>query len=232
MTHAPHVPPAHDRRRVDAGHPHTVAAADAPRPRSADAGGGGRLVGGRTLVDLGPMEPDRRMRAPLSSHSYLYELKLAGTRVRALVDHGSVELLDSDCRDCRGAFPNITASLKLLRGGPHVLDGVCTAQIPGSLPNCTLCVFDLLYQDGQDITHLPLLDRKQALFDLVGPELPSVIYMGHFEDCGRGLWHAVTQLHLDGVMARRKDSEYRVWHRSGDWRVIDRDRQGPDFGGS
>lgn len=178
------------------------------------------------------MLPERRVRAPLSSHSYLYELKLTGHRVRALVDRGGVALLDRAGEDCAAAYPHIVQSLRLLPGGPHVLDGVCTVQAGLSAPagagaGPTLCLVDLLFHEGSDITGLPLLERKQRLFDLVGPELPSVIYMGHFEDCGRGLWQAVTQLQLDGVMARRKDSAYRACLRSDDWRVIVRGAEAP-----
>ena len=216
--------PSCERRRSDP----TNAAHHAP-PLPAQAAHA--LPGGRTLGELGPMQPDRRVRAPLSSHSYLYELKLSGQRLRTLVDHGHVTLLDDAGREANQAHAHVARSLRLLRGGPHVLDGVCTTQgglathaAPAvqALGPSTLCVFDLLYHQGQDITDRPLLERKQLLFDLVGPELPCVIYMGHFEDCGRGLWQAVTQLQLDGVMARRKDSGYRAGHRSGDWRVITR----------
>lgn len=228
MNHpTPH--PLRDRRRASPpGHPH------ASPPSASATDGGSRahpLPGGRTLADLDPMEPDRRVRAPLSSHSYLYELKLTGMRMRALVDHGQVALLDANGCDCGAEFAHITNSLRLVRGGPHVLDGVCTAQ-PGAAAQLApdprasiLCVFDLLFRDGRDVTGEPLLDRKQLLSELLGPELPCVIYMNHFEDCGRGLWHAVSQLQLDGVMARRKDSAYRTGARSGDWRVIGRATQ-------
>jgi bifunctional non-homologous end joining protein LigD len=187
------------------------------------------------LTELAPMQPDRRVRAPLSSHSWIYELKLTGLRVRALVDGDCVALLDEAGIDCAPAFPQIPPSLHLLRGDPHVLDGVCTTQAstashaphPAQHGPSTLCLFDLLFHDGRDVTDQPLLVRKQLLFDLVGPELPSVIYTGHFEDCGRGLWQAVGQLQLSGLMARRKDSAYWPGRRCGDWRVIDRITQGP-----
>ena len=221
--------PLRDRRHAHrAGQAHLAPPREVARAASASFH---PLPDGRTLLDLAPMLPDRRARAPLSSHSYLYELKLTGRRVRALVDRGQVELVDVMGEDCRAAFAHIAHSLRLLTGGPHVLDGVCTAQAGVSAApagaGATLCLVDLLFHEGNDITGQALLQRKQQLFDLVGPELPSVIYMGHFEDCGRGLWQAVTQLQLNGVMARRKDSAYRAGLRSDEWRVIARGAQAP-----
>lgn len=183
------------------------------------------------------MEPERRTSAPLASHSFVYELKLRGRRVRALVDHGIVELRCAEGADCSGEMPAVVQALSRLQGGPHVLDGRCCeqgqlaaetpaeAEVAGRLflkREAMFCVFDLLYEDGARITERPLLERKERLQSLIPPDLHSVLYVSHFENDARPLWGYVAQLGLEGIVAKRKDGRYRVNARSDEWRVLRR----------
>lgn len=220
-----------DERRREPG---AMAAGSGMRAMVQD-GCGRMLPDGATLVELAPMEPERRTSAPLASHSFVYELKLRGMRVRALVDHGNVELRCAEGSDCSDDMPEVVQALARLPGGPHVLDGRCCeqGQLAAETPaeadaaarlfrrrDTMFCVFDLLYEGGARITALPLLERKERLQSLIPPDLHSVLYVSHFENDARPLWGYVAQLGLEGIVAKRKDAPYLVNARSDHWRVL------------
>ena len=78
--------------------------------------------------------------------------------------------------------------------------------------------FDLLHLDGRDMTTAPLIERKQALAELL-EELPkdsAVKFSEHFETEGATLLKHACSLHLEGIVSKRADAPYRAG-RGGDW---------------
>jgi hypothetical protein len=78
-------------------------------------------------------------------------------------------------------------------------------------------VFEVLWVDGERLTHRPLFERKAILADLAldGPawrEAPGQV------GGGRGLLAACEELRLEGVVAKRLDSIYRPGARTTLWR--------------
>jgi hypothetical protein len=69
-------------------------------------------------------------------------------------------------------------------------------------------VFDILWLDGEDLRHLPLIERKKRLSS-IRPATPSFLfYVDHLEECGRDLFAAACAKDLEGIIAKPKQSTY------------------------
>src|SRR5262249_56001014 len=78
--------------------------------------------------------------------------------------------------------------------------------------------FDLLHLDGHDLTGAPLIERKQALQELLA-DLPGdapIRYSEHFEEPGSELLSHACRLALEGIISKRRNAPYRSG-RGGDW---------------
>jgi DNA ligase 1 len=82
--------------------------------------------------------------------------------------------------------------------------------------------YDLLEEDGNDIRHLPLLERRRRLAAIVTDvNLPQLILSPVIDF---GSWEQLTERRLtsrevnsEGIMLKRKSSPYQVGRRRGDW---------------
>lgn len=79
--------------------------------------------------------------------------------------------------------------------------------------------FDLLSLDGQDLTGLPLLDRKTKLRALMRDGRLRIHYSEHIQGSGEKLLETFCAAGLEGVISKRADARY-VGSRSGSWLKI------------
>ena len=172
-----------------------------------------------TLVDR---VPDGR--------NWLFEMKYDGYRCLAAVAGGDVKLFTRNGNDWTRQFAAIVPALGHLDAGSALIDGELCAFKDGrtdfsalkdALSNNAPLVyflFDLLEEDGKDLRHLPLIERKERLEKLIGqtakdsPIQFSDHVVGHGEEvyarlCGGG---------FEGVIAKRTDAPYRG-ERTRDW---------------
>jgi bifunctional non-homologous end joining protein LigD len=81
----------------------------------------------------------------------------------------------------------------------------CMLQRHGEIP-LTFLAFDVLSVDGRGITHEPYSERRRLLeiLELEGPcwRVPEAV------DDGPGLWEAVSEQELEGVVAKRLHERY------------------------
>jgi bifunctional non-homologous end joining protein LigD len=80
-------------------------------------------------------------------------------------------------------------------------------------------VFDLLYLDGFDLRHIPLWRRKELLRRIL-PELPHIKYSSHREGQGQELYRLAQKFHLEGIVAKHRDSPYVSGVRTQYWQKI------------
>src|SRR5207248_1481141 len=78
--------------------------------------------------------------------------------------------------------------------------------------------FDLLYLDGYDLRNAPLRDRKSLLHGVLAP-LGGTEEVAAFDD-GLSLYHAAETQHLEGVVAKLRDSVYEPGKRVRTWLKI------------
>jgi bifunctional non-homologous end joining protein LigD len=84
-------------------------------------------------------------------------------------------------------------------------------------PAC-LCVFDVLWWNGQDVRSWPLLERKVLLAELL-PTTGTVHRLTWLETRGAALFKQACELDLEGIVAKRMDAPYRAGRQDA-WRKI------------
>jgi bifunctional non-homologous end joining protein LigD len=80
-------------------------------------------------------------------------------------------------------------------------------------------VFDILEKDGKQLTKLPLMERKAILKDSL-KESSNVLLCDFIEEKGETYFQLALEKGLEGVVAKRKDSEYEEGLRTGSWLKI------------
>jgi bifunctional non-homologous end joining protein LigD len=80
----------------------------------------------------------------------------------------------------------------------------------------TLCAFDLIEIDGEDLRWRPIEDRKAALKKLLSRSPPGIEFNKHFDVDGTVVFHHACKLGREGIVSKRLGSPYR-FGRSTDW---------------
>lgn len=192
-------------------------------------------------MDIAALTPMLLEKArPFSDDRYIFELKMDGYRM--LAQAGPGRLKSRNGADATGWFPEIVNALAKVRDGCHVMDGeMCVldeygrsdfeqlharARLRGyraGAPLAVYCVFDLLVEMGQPITHLPLMERKRRLRRLLAPAPPGILLMTWVDgEHGLQIYQQAAQLRLEGVVAKLKDSPYLPGQRSRAWLKVKR----------
>jgi DNA ligase D-like protein (predicted ligase)/DNA ligase D-like protein (predicted 3'-phosphoesterase) len=172
--------------------------------------------------------------APFSDDNWLFEIKWDG--VRAIATVGTIVSLRSrNNKELAGHFPELSELIALAPG--TVLDGEIVVMsggkpdmqallprlletTPGALaPPVTYIVFDILRLGTDDLTNLPLTERRRILPSAVR-EGAHVVISVPIEGKGEDYYRAAVAQGLEGVMAKRKDSPYEPGVRSGAWLKI------------
>ena len=83
-------------------------------------------------------------------------------------------------------------------------------------PRATLCAFDLVEIDGEDLRWRPFEDRKAALKKLISNHHPGIAFNKHFDVEGPVVFHHACKLGCEGIVSKRLGSPYR-FGRSNDW---------------
>jgi len=85
--------------------------------------------------------------------------------------------------------------------------------------SATYIVFDVLEKDGKPLTRLPLMERKKILKDSLA-EGKNVLISDFIEENGEAYYKLAVDKGLEGVMAKKKDSQYEEGLRSESWLKI------------
>jgi bifunctional non-homologous end joining protein LigD len=172
-----------------------------------------------------------------SDPEWLFEIKWDGERSLAFIRDGKVELRARSGRDITKEYPELKAVVKQLNARQAVLDGEIVvldadgrsdfAQIqPRFGVNnpalalqqtnpVTYYLFDLLYCDGFDLRSVSLEKRKALLRTLLRPS-ENIRYSDHIAEKGAELFAIAKKTHLEGIIAKRRDSHY-IGKRSSSW---------------
>jgi bifunctional non-homologous end joining protein LigD len=81
--------------------------------------------------------------------------------------------------------------------------------------------FGLLFLDGRDLRHLPLIERRAMLENLLAqlPTKSPVQFSGHVTGQGPEFFALACRRRLEGIISKRVNSPYRSG-RSGDWQKV------------
>ena len=168
---------------------------------------------------------------------YLWEIKWDGIRCLAYVTDDVVQLINRNKVDITYRYPELVEALaKAYVGRSVVLDGeiIClkdglpafdrahrrdaqatgpSASMVAAMP-ATLMVFDLLYNDGDDLRFMAYLGRRALLqaeaasFTVMG--LSETLQWSRSETDGAAMWEFVLSLRLEGLIAKQKTAPYRA----------------------
>jgi bifunctional non-homologous end joining protein LigD len=166
-------------------------------------------------------------RDPLNDPDYLYEIKWDGYRIIAYANGKKVELHSRSALDYTSKYPPVAQALKELKH-KVILDGEVVVFNEEGKPDfdklqnynghntpITYYAFDLLWQDGYSLLHLPLIKRKEILKQLL--EGNDILRYSESFDDGPALYEEMLKLNMEGIVAKKKDSEYQPGIRGNDW---------------
>ncbi len=159
---------------------------------------------------------------PPDGPDWLHEQKFDGYRILAELDRGKVRLLSRRFKDWTAAFPKVGDAVAELPVRRAVLDGEVAAVLPDgrtsfqalqnrSTANVAYFVFDLLAEDDDDLTRLPLEQRKaslQALLTRPRRRASVIRYSDHVVGGGREFFALACQRGLEGIISKRRDKPY------------------------
>lgn len=138
------------------------------------------------------------------------EVGVAYPELAGLADLGHDVLLDGEIVALGSGVPSFSD----LADRMHVRDATKAARLAQRNP-VTLLVFDLLRLDGEDLTSLPLSERRARLLDLglddVAWQVPPTY------DDGDVLLQAAEAQGLEGIVSKKASSPYYYDRRSKDW---------------
>lgn len=164
--------------------------------------------------------------------NWIFELKWDGYRALANINSGKVDLYSRNGISFKKKFEKIYKSLKNI---PHdaILDGEIVALKEDGLPDFQALqnyqtdpvgelkyfVFDLLFLNGHNIMHLPLLERKSLLPQVI-EDIPHLEYCDHIESMGKTFYEKTIEAGMEGVIAKKADSPYIPGSRTPNWLKI------------
>lgn len=171
---------------------------------------------------------------PFDDAGWIYEIKWDGYRAVSYLNKGKVEIQSRNNLSFTNKFKEVTEALKSWPINA-VIDGEIVAMNDkgiasfqqlqnfankGEETRLIYYVFDILWLDGKDLTHLTLLERKLILHSVM-PEDDAVIkYSDHVEEKGTAFFELAIQKGLEGIMAKKSDSTYTKNFRTRLWLKI------------
>jgi bifunctional non-homologous end joining protein LigD len=173
------------------------------------------------------------VKEPPAGAEWLHEMKYDGYRIGCRIVHGRVNLISRNGKDWTNEFPDVCEAARGLGVRDALLDGEVAIVLPdgrtsfqdlqnaftgGSRRGLVYFAFDLLHAGGETFVKRPLIERKKELLRLVGkPRARSRIrYSEHVVGQGATVFAEACRLHLEGIVSKRADSEYRPG-RHGGW---------------
>lgn len=194
------------------------------------AGGAGAKAGRKEpapVPDTVPLALATLVESPPEGDDWIHEIKYDGYRIAARAGDGDARLFSRNGLDWTERFPEVAAALRTLPTDETWLDGEVVVfdergvsdfgrlqrhLKDGRAGDLTYVVFDLLFQDGEDLRDLPLSDRKRRLRRLLGrggKALREVVRYGdHIDGRGGAVYEEACLQELKGVVSKRAGDPY------------------------
>lgn len=156
--------------------------------------------------------------------SWVHEMKFDGYRIQLHLKNSLARFFTRSGLDWSNSFPHLLESAGKIDARNAILDGEIVAldeqgrshfqNLQNSLTlkkdqDLRLYVFDLLYLDGNDLRHLPLIQRKELLTQLLKDCTSNIIVSEHFVENGDDFYHTSCSFDLEGIVSKLADSPYR-----------------------
>lgn len=170
---------------------------------------------------------------PFDDNTWISELKLDGFRLIYSKFNGVTKLFTRHHNEVTSRFKEL---LNLPLPDNIVLDGelIVTDDLGKpdfeavmerfhsnkSVHKVVYAVFDILYFEGKKITHLPLLDRKSILDQVIPMDSTKLVKVQWTLGSAKAYFDLVQKHRLEGIVQKKASSKYQVNTRSYDWLKI------------
>ena len=164
-----------------------------------------------TLVDAVPSGPD-----------WLFEYKYDGYRLLLATGGDAATAWTRNGKDWSDKFRGLVKAAAALPAG-CLIDGeavalgdtgkpdfgLLQAVLKGGNADLAFYAFDLLVDQGEDLTNLPNIERKQRLAALLKSVSAPIIYGDHVLAKGEALFDAICKEGGEGIIAKKAGASYR-----------------------
>ncbi|TCU09611.1 DNA ligase D [Rhizobium sullae] len=175
------------------------------------------------LPDFIPPQLCATLDRPPGGDDWLHEIKFDGYRIQLRVANGTVTLKTRKGLDWTGRYPEIADAATELPD--CIIDGeICAldengapdfaalqaALSEGKTGDLVYFAFDLLFDGGEDLRALALVERKKRLQNLLtdATDDPRLRYVDHFESGGDAVLRSACKLSLEGIVSKQMDAPY------------------------
>lgn len=188
--------------------------------------------------NIKPMLIKNKMPA-FNDENWIYELKLDGCRCLAYLNQFETDLRNKGNIALLSRFPELGSihesicetcimdgELIVLKNGVPdfyelqrrtILSDPFKIKLAASKYPATFVAYDCLYYGSKDLMMLKLMDRKQYLERSLKNENDKIARSRYIEKNGIGLYYLAEERQLEGVVAKRKDSQYFQNKKTKDW---------------
>ena len=169
--------------------------------------------------------------APFDDKGWVFEDKYDGFRIVATIEGGLVTLYSRNGKIISDSYIAVAKALEGVKG-EAVIDGELVALDENGVSHFQLlqnalrhearllyCAFDLMFQDGHDLRGFTLLERKKRLKSIL-PRHKLIEFSRHRKKSGREFFEEAERKGLEGIMAKRADSQYLSGARTYNWLKI------------
>ena len=200
-----------------------AAETDASKGRAAAEKAAPKARRGRkaAMPDFVPPQLCKLVDRPPSGGDWVHEIKFDGYRMQLRVEGGKAVLRTRAGLDWSKRFPKLVRDAQALpdvlidgemvaldEGGSPTFAGLQAALAEEKTDDLIFFVFDLLHADGEDLTGLPLSERKNRLKTLL-PAGDRIRYVEHFQSGGEAVLQSACRMSLEGVVSKKLDAPYR-----------------------
>ena len=180
-----------------------------------------RLRADRPQPRFQPCLP-RPAKEPPAGPGWIHEIKHDGFRIIARRDATGVRLITRNGYDLAARFPLAAAAIATLPARSCVVDGEAIAVDDNGLSvfdlihhrrqdhAVTLCAFDLIELDGEDLRREPIEVRKRTLKGLLRRAHPGIVFNRHFDCEGAVVFRQACALGCEGIVSKRLGSPCRT----------------------
>jgi bifunctional non-homologous end joining protein LigD len=155
-----------------------------------------------------------------------YEVKWDGYRTLAIKDGSRIKLLSRNLKGATRLYPTVAREVARLQPDAVLLDGEVVAIDDQGRPSfkalhhqaahtLVYYAFDLLHLDGRNLTAIPLDERRDLLARVLNGS--RLLRSEPLPGTPAQIEKAVRELHLEGVVAKRRNSSYEPGKRSRSW---------------
>lgn len=179
---------------------------------------------------------------PFDSPHHLFEIKWDGARCILFIRDRQIRLQNRRLQDITARYPDLAGIYRQFQARNAILDGELVALTQGRADfrklqqreqladavkielaarrvPVTYLVFDVLYLNDKTYLHVPLMERKQVLQEMLR-ESDQVLESKYIQEQGKAFFQEVVAQGLEGVMGKAMSSPYLPGKRSRHWLKI------------